>query len=104
MTVTWPAARGTDPQAWDGFGIPCCSQRAPLLQEPLFAPAKGATREDDGYLLEVVYDGFAHRSELQIYRADAVTDRVATLKLPHHLPHQFHGHFTRAVPGTPPAD
>ena len=65
--------------------------------EPLFAPAKGATREDDGYLLEVVYDGFAHRSELQIYRADAVTDRVATLKLEHHLPHQFHGHFTREV-------
>jgi all-trans-8'-apo-beta-carotenal 15,15'-oxygenase len=62
--------------------------------EPVFAPAKGATREDDGYLLEVVYDGFAHKSELQIYRADNVTDQVCRLPLQHHVPHQFHGYFT----------
>lgn len=61
--------------------------------EPMFAPAADAAREDDGYLLEVVYDGFKHRSELQVYRADDVADRVCTLRLPHHLPHQFHGHF-----------
>ncbi|TDJ39151.1 MAG: hypothetical protein E2O61_03295 [Gammaproteobacteria bacterium] len=33
--------------------------------EPLFAPAKNSQREDDGYILEVVYDGFEHMSELQ---------------------------------------
>lgn len=65
--------------------------------EPLFAAAKNATREDDGYLLEVVYDGFQHKSELQIYRADNVTDQVARLPLQHHLPHQFHGYFTPNV-------
>ena len=65
--------------------------------EPLFAPAKDATREDDGYLLEVVYDGFQHKSELQIYRADAVQDLVARLPLTHHVPHQFHGYFTNQV-------
>ena len=62
--------------------------------EPVFAPATGATREDDGYLLEVVYDGYRHLSELQIYRADDVNERVCTLPLRHHLPHQFHGFFT----------
>jgi carotenoid cleavage dioxygenase-like enzyme len=65
--------------------------------EPLFAPAVGAVREDDGYVLEVVYDGWTHKSELQIYRADCITDHVCTLKLKHHVPHQFHGHFTADV-------
>ena len=65
--------------------------------EPLFAAAKGATREDDGYLLEVVYDGFTHKSELQIYRADNITEQVCRLPLHHHVPHQFHGFFTPEV-------
>ena len=65
--------------------------------EPLFAPAKNANKEDDGYLLEVVYDAFLHKSELQIYRADNLTDQVGKLHLPHHLPHQFHGFFTPEV-------
>ena len=62
--------------------------------EPLFAPAKNASKEDDGYLLEVVYDGYQHKSELQILRADNINDQVARLPLQHHLPHQFHGFFT----------
>ena len=65
--------------------------------EPLFAPAKNAKAEDDGYLLEVVYNGFEHNSELHIYRADNVTDQVACMPLKHHLPHQFHGFFTPTV-------
>lgn len=62
--------------------------------EPLFVPAKNASKEDDGYLLEVVYDGYQHKSELQILRADNINDQVARLPLQHHLPHQFHGFFT----------
>ncbi|MEM7220429.1 MAG: carotenoid oxygenase family protein [Pseudomonadota bacterium] len=65
--------------------------------EPLFVPAQGATREDDGYILEVVYDGFAHRSELQAFRADNVQEQVFRARLDHHLPHQFHGFFTPDV-------
>lgn len=65
--------------------------------EPLFAPSTSASAEDDGYLLEVVYDAFQHLSELQIYRAQDPTDRVCTLGLQHHLPHQFHGHFSEEV-------
>ncbi len=65
--------------------------------EPLFAPSTDARKEDDGYLLEVVYDAYAHLSELQVYRADDVTDQVCALKLKHHLPHQFHGYFSEQV-------
>ncbi len=65
--------------------------------EPLFAPATDARGPEDGYLLEVVYDGYRHRSELQIYRADDIRNRVATLRLKHHVPHQFHGFFTERV-------
>ena len=65
--------------------------------EPLFAPAKNATREDDGYLMEVVYDAYQHKSELQILRADNISDQVARLPLQHHLPHQFHGFYTPQV-------
>ncbi len=61
--------------------------------EPMFAPAQNPTKEDDGYLLDVVYDAYNHRSELQIFRADNVNDKVATLRLRHHVPHQFHGMF-----------
>lgn len=62
--------------------------------EPLFVPAKDAKAEDDGYLLEVVYNGFEHKSELQIYRADNIDEQVARLPLQHHLPHQFHGYYS----------
>jgi all-trans-8'-apo-beta-carotenal 15,15'-oxygenase len=65
--------------------------------EPLFAPAANAKAEDDGYLLEVVYDAYQHKSELQIYRADNIHDQVCRLPLRHHLPHQFHGFFTPEV-------
>ena len=65
--------------------------------EPLFAPSTNAKSEDDGYLLEVVYNGFDHLSELQIYRADNINDQVCNLTLRHHLPHQFHGFYTPEV-------
>jgi all-trans-8'-apo-beta-carotenal 15,15'-oxygenase len=65
--------------------------------EPLFVPKVGARKEDDGYVLEVVYNGFEHKSELQIYRADDITEQVCTAKLKHHVPHQFHGYFTPQV-------
>ena len=65
--------------------------------EPLFAKKVNANQEDDGYLLNVVYDAFKHLSELQIYRAEEPTELACKLKLKHHLPHQFHGHFTDQV-------
>jgi all-trans-8'-apo-beta-carotenal 15,15'-oxygenase len=59
--------------------------------EPLYAPSTASDREEYGYLLTVVYDGFAHRSSLVIFRAADITEPVATVALRHHLPHQFHG-------------
>ncbi|MFP6837563.1 MAG: carotenoid oxygenase family protein [Pseudomonadales bacterium] len=65
--------------------------------EPMFAPSTTAEKEDDGYVLEVVYDAYKHKSELQIYRADSLSDQVCSLHLKHHVPHQFHGHFSEEV-------
>lgn len=65
--------------------------------EPMFAPAVNAKSEDDGYLLDVVYNAFDHRSELHIFRANDVKDQIATLRLRHHVPHQFHGQFDTEV-------
>jgi all-trans-8'-apo-beta-carotenal 15,15'-oxygenase len=65
--------------------------------EPMFAPSTTALKEDDGYVLEVVYNAFDHKSELQIYRAQDVTDQVCCLHLKHHVPHQFHGYFNEEV-------
>ncbi|NNE72829.1 MAG: hypothetical protein HKN26_04130 [Acidimicrobiales bacterium] len=59
--------------------------------EPLFAPSKDSAADDDGYILEVVYNGYDHNSSLQIFKATNITEPVATLTLRHHLPHQFHG-------------
>ena len=65
--------------------------------EPMFAPKKEAKKEDDGYLLNVIYDAFSHTSHLAIFLAQSPDERVCSLKLKHHLPHQFHGYFTERV-------
>ena len=65
--------------------------------EPMFAPATDATSEGDGYVLEVVYNAYDHMSELQIYPANDLNNQVCNLKLKHHVPHQFHGFFSRDV-------
>ena len=65
--------------------------------EPMFAPSTGAEKEDDGYVLEVVYDAFKHKSELRIFKADDVSEQVCALHLKHHVPHQFHGYFSEEV-------
>ena len=65
--------------------------------EPVFAPSLTRESEDDGYVLEVIYNGFDHLSELQIHRAQSLNDCVCKLRLRHHLPHQFHGLFSPTV-------
>lgn len=65
--------------------------------EPLFVPAKASTREDDGYLMEIIYDGYRHKSDLLVLRADNLDEQVCRMRLRHHLPHQFHGFFTPEV-------
>jgi len=65
--------------------------------EPLFAPSKNSADDNDGYILEVVYDAHAHNSSLVIFRAADISEPVASLPLRHHLPHQFHGFWHNEV-------
>ncbi|MFT5209104.1 MAG: all-trans-8'-apo-beta-carotenal 15,15'-oxygenase [Flavobacterium sp.] len=63
--------------------------------EPLFAMANNSDDEKDGYILELLYNAFEHRSELVIFAAIDITQELCRVILPHHIPHQFHGFFTR---------
>lgn len=68
-----------------------------LPGEPIFAPR--STREDDGWLLSMVYRTDSHRTDLVILDAQTM-EHQATLALPHHLPPGFHGTW---APGDTPS-
>ncbi|MFJ6728191.1 carotenoid oxygenase family protein [Streptomyces sp. NPDC091281] len=60
--------------------------------EAVFAPAAGATSEDDGYLLTIVSDIEADASELLVLAANDLSP-VATVELPRRVPAGIHGHW-----------
>ena len=63
-----------------------------FTQEPVFVPRPGGTAEDDGWLLLLVFDAEARRTELVILDARRVQDGpVATLRLRHAFPFGLHG-------------
>lgn len=63
--------------------------------EPVFVPRPGGTREDDGWLLLLVYDAAHHRSDVVILDArDLNKGPIARLHLKHHIPYGLHGSFT----------
>jgi len=65
--------------------------------EALFVPRDGAKSEDDGYLLSFVYDAATHRTEIVILDALDPETEIAAVKLSHHVPFGFHGHFTDRI-------
>ena len=65
--------------------------------EALFVPRDGAISEDDGYLLSFVYDAAVHRTEIVILDAREPETEIAAVKLSHHVPFGFHGHFTDRI-------
>lgn len=69
-----------------------------FVGEPVFIPRPDATREDDGWLLVLVYSSDEHRSEFVILDANDL-DRppLTRLKLKHHVPYGLHGTFTSEV-------
>ncbi|MFF2193913.1 carotenoid oxygenase family protein [Streptomyces sp. NPDC058157] len=67
--------------------------------EAVFAPAAGATAEDDGYLLTVVSDVKADTSELLVLAAGDLST-VAAVELPRRVPAGIHGHW---IPDTEPS-
>lgn len=71
-----------------------------FAQEPIFCPRPGSSREDDGWLLVMVYDVQSDRTQLVILDAkDLQAGPVARVKLPHRIPYGIHGSFTQEYLG-----
>jgi all-trans-8'-apo-beta-carotenal 15,15'-oxygenase len=69
-----------------------------FMGEPIFVPRPDAEKEDDGWLLALVYDAAYHRSDVVILDAnDVKKGAVARLHLKHHIPYGLHGSFTSKV-------
>ncbi len=65
-----------------------------FASEPMFVSRPGGEAEDDGVLLDVVYNAHSEKSELRVLDAANISHVMAKVILPHHIPHQFHGFFT----------
>ncbi len=66
-----------------------------FMGDLVFVPRSDGTKEDDGWLLSLMYNAAYHRSELAIFDArDLTSGPVARLNLKHHVPHGFHASFT----------
>ncbi len=62
--------------------------------EPLFVPHPDGKREDDGWVLMLMYDAAMHRSTLVILDAKDISQGpIAKLHLKHHIPYGLHGCF-----------
>ena len=61
-----------------------------FVSEPVMVPRPGATAEDDGWVLTVVWNGARCASDLVILDAASMAE-VAVLELPLALPHGLHG-------------
>jgi all-trans-8'-apo-beta-carotenal 15,15'-oxygenase len=70
--------------------------------ETVFVPKPGvhysaALREEPGWLLTLVYDVAAERSELAVFEAEGLADGpIARIPLRHHTPFSFHGSWRPA--------
>lgn len=65
-----------------------------FIGEPVFVPRPNATKEDDGWVLTLVYDATHHRSDLVILDSqDLNQGPIARLHLKHHVPYGLHGTF-----------
>ena len=67
-----------------------------FVSEPLMVPRPGATAEDDGWVLELVWNGARCASDLVILDAADLRE-VAVLELPLAIPHGLHGSWVAAV-------
>ncbi len=67
-------------------------------QEPVFVPRPGSCSEDDGWVLQMVFDTRSITSQLVILEAQNISaGPVATIKLQHHIPLGLHGSFSPDV-------
>ena len=65
--------------------------------EPVFVQRRGATEENDGYLLTIWWNPATGLSELLVHEASAfVREPLARIKLPVRVPFAFHGSWAEA--------
>ncbi len=66
-----------------------------FVSEPIFVSRPNSEKEDDGWVLALVYDAAHHRSDVVILDACNLSQGpVARLHLKHHIPYGLHGSFT----------
>jgi all-trans-8'-apo-beta-carotenal 15,15'-oxygenase len=69
-----------------------------FISEPIFVPRPNSNREDEGWVLTLVYDANQHRSDVVILDGrDLNQGPVARLHLKHHIPYGLHGNWTPNV-------
>ena len=65
--------------------------------EPIFVARREDAEEGEGYLISILYRAAENRSDLAVFRAEAVEEGpVALAELPHRIPHGFHGNWRPA--------
>jgi all-trans-8'-apo-beta-carotenal 15,15'-oxygenase len=64
--------------------------------EPTFVPRPGATDEDDGWILTMVYDGATDTSYVAVLDARDPAHTLAKLRFDHHVPFPIHGTWVGA--------
>lgn len=69
--------------------------------EPVFVSRQGATSEDDGWIMTMVYDAAKDSSDLVIIDALNFNEEVARVELGVRVPNGFHGNWVRDTV-TPP--
>jgi carotenoid cleavage dioxygenase len=69
-----------------------------FTSEPVFVPRSPQSAEGEGVLLAVVYRQEEKRSDLLILDAEHIEgEPLATVKLPHRVPHGFHGNWGQGI-------
>jgi carotenoid cleavage dioxygenase len=85
----WDLDRGRADTRTFGRGAGC--------GEPLFVARRGATSEDDGYVLVLVYDPERDASDFYVLDAQHLAgEPIARVRLPHRIPYGFHGNWVPA--------
>jgi len=64
-----------------------------FTSEPNFVPFGEGAREDEGYLISIVYNHARKKSEVVILDATDMQRELAVIPLDHHVPFGFHGGF-----------
>lgn len=66
--------------------------------EPIFVPKPGATEEDDGWVLALIYDASRHASDVVILDGKNISAKpIARLHLQQHIPYGLHGSWVSTV-------